>query len=142
MPNLKVQFTVSQHLTHNPFPDPFGHYIFTSYLQPALFYLFGGRSVISYAIYASLITLVFLLSFLLWFVKYHGRCVALDRFKVLAAATFPAFMVPFYWIGMDGMTLLLMLGMMITPSRRWAVLLAVATQRGYTAFVVSEGPMC
>ncbi len=146
MPNLGAQFTVSQNLTHNPFPNPDGHYIFTNYLQPALFYILGGCKLVSYAIYASAITVAFFLLFLLWFIKFHGKGVALDQFKVLGAVTFPVFMVPFYWIGMDGMALLLMLVVMIRFSSRWAIVLGAVLawqhfEQGIAAFALLAGTL-
>jgi hypothetical protein len=125
MPNIGAQFMVSQNLTSNPFPNPHDQYIFTSYFQPLIFGIFGGTSSLSYVIYASMITICFLFLFLLWFIKFHGRKIAVDEHKILLTILFPVFMVPFYWIGMDGMTLLLMLMIMINFSSKWAIIPAI-----------------
>jgi hypothetical protein len=37
-----------------------------------------------------------------------------------ALFTFPVTMVPFYWIGQDGLTLLLMLGIVLNLHNRWS----------------------
>lgn len=121
MPNLSAQFLVSQNLTHNPFPDPLAQYLFTNYLQPAIFGFFGGESVITYGLYAAFVSLLFLIIFGVWFVGYHGKPVAVDQFKLFPAIVFPVFMVPFYWIGMDGMTCLLLLLTVMSFTSRWSV---------------------
>ena len=125
MPNLIGQFIVSQNITINPFPDPDIHYIYTNYFQPAIFSLFGGNSFISYVIYVSVITVIFLALFSFWFIGHHGKNISLNQYKLLAALTFPVFSIPFYWIGMDGMTLLLMLFVMISFSYRWTIIPAI-----------------
>lgn len=141
MPNLPAQFMVSQSLTSNPFTDPNAHYLFSNYLQPAIFGLFGGKSIISYVIYTALITVIYFFTFSFWFIHYHGRLVAVDEAKLLVAVTFPVFMIPFYWIGMDGMTLLLMLITMILISSRWVFIPAVLLgmqhfEQGFVAFSI------
>ena len=119
IPNIKMLFKISQNLLHVPFEDPNAHYIFFNYFQPLVFWLFGGRSYWAYIIYCSFITILFLLIFILWFVKYHGKEKALDEHAIFVAVAFPVFFIPFYWIGMDGMTLLLMSLIMISFNTRW-----------------------
>lgn len=119
MPSLLPQFSVSQNLTHNVFSDPNAHYFYSTYLQPAFFYAIGGRSLGSYLVFVSATTVAFFLIFLLWFVRFHGKEIALTQLKIIPAVTFPVFMVPFYWLGMDGMTLLLILAIMINFHSKW-----------------------
>lgn len=146
MPNLEAQFIVSQNLTHNPFLNPYAQCIFTNYLQPALFGVLGGKSLLAYAIYVSITTIIFFLVFLFWFVKFHGKAVALEQKKLLAVAVFPVFMVPFYWLGMDGMTLLLMLIVMLTFFSSWTILPAIFLawqhfEQGIVAFTLLSGTL-
>ena len=117
MPNINLQFMISQNLLKVPFSDPNAHYIFLNYFEPLLYGLIGGKSLIGYAIYSLVISIIFLFIFLFWFVLYHGKNVSLEQNKLFAAITFPVFMIPFYWIGMDGMTLLLMLMVLININR-------------------------
>lgn len=117
MPNLNLQFMVSQNLLKISFDDPNAHYIFFNYFEPLLYALMGGKSLTGYVVYTLLITALFLLIFIFWFVSYHGKNISLDQNKLFVAITFPVFMIPFYWIGMDGMTLLLILLVLININR-------------------------
>lgn len=125
MPNLSAQFQVSQSLTRNAFVFPEEHYLYTNYLQPALFGILGLNKFRYYAVYALFITVLFLALFCFWFVRYHGRKIAIREMKLFAALTFPVFAIPFFWIGMDGMTLLLMLLTLISLSSPWVLLPAI-----------------
>jgi hypothetical protein len=114
MPNLLDQFAVSQSLTNNALPRPGTHYVYTSYLQPAIFGILGGKSVAAYAMYCALVALAFFTVLVVAFMKTHGL-----TWKLLGVAAFPVIMVPFYWVGMDGMTLLLALAVSVTLHTRW-----------------------
>lgn len=125
MPNIEIQYRVSQSLTANPFSDPDEQYLFLNYFSPMLFGLLGGRNLTSFILFSAAIALLFLMIFAGWFVKYHGEEVALNRYGLLTALVFPAFAIPFYWIGMDGMTLLLILAALIAlQSSVWMILSA------------------
>lgn len=146
MPNLSAQFVVSQNLTHNPFPDPLAHYIFTNYLQPAIFGILGGKTITAYGIYTSFVSMLFLVVFAVWFINYHGKAVAIDEFKLFPAIVFPSFMIPFYWIGMDGMTCLLMLLTMMSFTSRWGLFWAVLLgmqhfEQGIAGFALLAGTL-
>ncbi len=124
MPNWREQFVVSQNPLHVPFQDPNLHYIFFNYLQPLVFGLLGGERAFTFLVYIFSTTLLFLTLFLLWFIRHHGREVAIHEHKVWVALIFPAFMIPFYWVGMDGMTLLLMLFVLMFLGKRAAFIFA------------------
>lgn len=146
MPNLPTQFLVSQNLAHNPFPDPLAQYIFTNYLQPAIFGILGGKTIAAYGIYASFLSMLFLVVFAVWFINYHGKAVAIDEFKLFPAIVFPSFMIPFYWIGMDGMTCLLMLLTMMSFTSRWGLFWAVMLgmqhfEQGIVGFALLAGTL-
>ncbi|MFA5454654.1 MAG: hypothetical protein WC272_04965 [Sulfurimonas sp.] len=117
MPNIVMQFMVSQSLFKVPFDDPNAHYLFFNYFQPFLYGLTGAKSLTGYLIYSFCIAAVFLLLFLFWFISYHGKKVSIEQNKLFAAVTFPVFMIPFYWVGMDGMTLLLSLLILISRDK-------------------------
>ena len=120
MPNLAHQFAVSQSLTGQRMPESANHYLFHSYLQPALFGSLGGQSLLAYAIYCGITTVVFFLALAFALITTHG-----PTWKLFAVITFPVVMVPFYWIGMDGLTLLLALAVTLALGTRWSWLLAL-----------------
>jgi hypothetical protein len=122
MPNINGQHLVSQNLLNNPFTDPNAHYIYTNYLQPLLFKLFGGSTLNQYLVYTLLNTLAFFAVFFLWFLKQDN---SKNFHKSIAIIIFPVFTIPFYWIGMDGMTLLLMLLIMINMTSKLGLVFAI-----------------
>lgn len=125
MPNLSAQYLVSKSLRHNPFSDPMAQYIYTNYFEPLLFRLMGGSDLGGYLIFCLAVSVIFIVSFCIWFVSFHGRDVALRDGKLLVALTFPVFIIPFYWIGMDGMTLLLMLLIFVGFERKISFIPAI-----------------
>ncbi|MDD3343431.1 MAG: hypothetical protein PHR87_07650 [Sulfurospirillaceae bacterium] len=146
MPNLNMQYLISQNLTKIPFEDPNAHYLFTNYFQPLLFKLFRGASLDSYFLFALVITFCFVLIFLIWFVQYHGKETTLALHKLFAAITFSTFFIPFYWIGMDGMTLLLILLVFITRTQKVMILFALSLglqhfEQGFVAFALLLGTL-
>ncbi len=121
MPNLGAQHLISQSLTHIPFDNPGGHYIMTNYLQPFIFGILGGKSLSEYMVFTFATSLLFLLIFIIWFLRYHQDPNTSHLHKLVTMSTFPVFMIPFYWVGMDGMTLLLMLLIMINFKSAWSI---------------------
>jgi hypothetical protein len=146
MPNITVQHAVSQNLTTNVLEDPHAHYMYLSYLEPALFGALGGRSLLAFMVYVAAVSLAFVGLFVGWFTWWHGKTVALGESKLLAAASFPVFMLPFYWLGMDGMTLLLMLAVLCSLPSRWSLIPAVMLgaqhfEQGLLGFLVLAGSL-
>lgn len=123
MPNINMQYLVSQSLLKVPFDDINAHYIFLNYFEPLLFALLGGKELLHYYYYVFFITLFFSVIFLYWFVSYHGKETAINDYKIALTIIFPIFMIPYYWVGMDGMTLLLILLTLITLHLRFIPLL-------------------
>lgn len=140
MPNIVMQFMISQSLLKVPFDDPNAHYLFFNYFQPFLYGITGAKSLTGYFIYSFTIAALFLLLFLFWFVSYHGKQVAIDQNKLFAVVTFPVFMIPFYWVGMDAMTLLLSLLILLNKDKMvfallFAFMLGVQHfEQGFIAF--------
>ncbi len=147
MPNIEGQYIMSQHLTKIPFGDPNQHYMMTNYLQPFLFGIFGGNSLTQYLLFTFLTTISFLILFINWFIRTYSQMYETIFYKLLALITFSIFMVPFYWIGMDGMTLLLMLLIMINyhdikKSLFFAVLLGTQhSEQGLAGFLLLLGSL-
>lgn len=122
MPNIDHQFTVSQNLLENPFPHKATHYLFTNYFQPLLFGVLGGNSFQAYIIYAFLTAALFLFVISYWHIK-NNKDIA--KYSILSMIVFPVFMLPFYWMGMDGMVLLLMVLAMINKNSKWGFIFAI-----------------
>lgn len=114
MPNIHAQWMVSQNLTSVPFTDPNAHYLYSNYFMPALFGFLGGDSLVGYLIYSLATSFLFIFLIIYWFLTYHRKKVALTESKIFLLLSFPFTFIPFYWVGMDGMTLLLMAAVMIS----------------------------
>ena len=146
MPNISAQYLVSQSLTSNPILDPNAHYIFTNYLEPLVFWIFGGNTLNEYLLYTLLVTIVFISIFVVWFLKYNSKDMDKNYYKIIPIITFPIFFVPFYWIGMDGMTLLLMLLIMIYCQSRWGIVFPILLgmqhfEQGIVGFLLLLGSL-
>ncbi|NOQ65395.1 MAG: hypothetical protein GQ582_12865 [Methyloprofundus sp.] len=122
MPNIDYQFIVSQNLLDNPFPDKNSHYIITNYFQPLIFGLLGGSSLAAYIIYAFVTATAFLSVLSYWYINNYKE---FSQYSILSIIIFPVFMIPFYWLGMDGMTLLLMALAMINRHSKWGFIFAI-----------------
>jgi hypothetical protein len=130
MPNIRAQFHVSQSLTGA------GNYLTTSYLQPAIFGVLGGRTLPAYIAYCSIVSLGFFVTFMVAHARRQD-----DPFRALGVVVFPVLSAPFYWLGVDGMTLLVMLATMLTMGSRWSWLFAALLswqhfEQGIIAFTV------
>jgi len=124
MPNIYNQYLVSQYLSANPTTAPNPDYLYGNYLEPLLYGLFGGESFWGYMIYTFAIYLLFIISFIIWLGFYHRDNILKKPYRVVALLIFSIFFIPLYWIGMDGMTLLLLLLSMIGLYSRWGLFFA------------------
>lgn len=139
MPNINMQYMVSQNLLQVPFQNPNAHYIFYNYLEPLLFWILQGRTLKEYILFTFLVTLLFTLTYMLWFLKYHQNELTNHPFKLLLALSFPVFFITYYWVGMDGMTLLFILLVLINNKKSLALLFAFLLglqhfEQGFIAF--------
>ncbi len=146
MPNIESQYEISQSLTHNPLTNASIHYLMTNYFQPFLFGIFGGNSLLHYLIFTLFISIMFFAVFVLWFLKFHSEDNSSTIYKLLVIIVFPVFMVVFYWIGMDGMTLLLMLLVMINFKSKWSYTFALLLgtqhfEQGMAGFLLLSGAL-
>lgn len=114
MPNINSQWLVSQNLTNVVFEDPRAHYLYNNYLMPAIYAVFDDGSLEVYVFYSFFVSFSFLFLIVLWFINYHGEQVAIRECKIVLLLSFPFSFISFYWVGMDGMTLLLMAAIMMT----------------------------
>jgi len=124
MPNIYNQYLISQYLSANPTTAPNPDYLYGNYLEPLLYGLFGGKSFWGYMIYTFAISLLFIITFIIWLGLYHRDSILKKPYRVVALLIFSIFFIPFYWIGIDGMTLLLLLLSMIGLYSRWGLFFA------------------
>lgn len=144
MPNINMQYMISQNLLKVPFDDPNAHYLFLNYFQPFVFKIFGGKELLHYYYYTFFITLLFSYLFLYWFIIYHGKEISLNDYKLFLTIIFPTFMIPYYWVGMDGMTLLLMLLVLISLHHRFIPFLfaSILSLQHFEQAFLSFGLLC
>ncbi len=117
VPGLDDQFRVAQALTGTPNAN----HLYTSYLQPAVFRLLGlPRTLEAYALYCGALAVLFLIVLSAALVHVHGA-----SWKLVGVVAFPIVLVPVYWVGLDGGTLLLMLGVMLTLNGPWSWVFAL-----------------
>ena len=117
IPGLHYQFSIAQALTSNPDAN----YLYTSYLQPATFrFLSLPRTLDIYALYCAALAVLFLIVFTVALVHVHGA-----SWKLVGIIAFPIILVPIYWVGLDGGTLLLVLAVTLTLNSPWSWLFAV-----------------
>jgi hypothetical protein len=136
LPALRMHFDISQSLTRNPLVHSNMHFLFTSYLQPAVFGLLGGDSLTAYFVYCAVLALTFMVVLLWALVRMHG-----PSWKLVAVAVFPVMALPFYWVGVDGATLLLLLVTTLALHSRLAPLCALLLswqhfEQGFVAFLL------
>ena len=145
MPNIHAQWLVSQNLTSVAFPDPYAHYLYGNYLMPALFGIFGGGSLDAYFAYSIAVSFLFIFVVIYWFLTYHGNASAIEESRLFVLLAFPFIFIPFYWVGIDGMTLLLMAAVLITFNRKilplfFGFLLGLQHfEQGFLSFAVLGG---
>jgi hypothetical protein len=124
MPNIQLQYEVSQSLTSIPFTNINQQYLYLNYFEPLVFSLIGGGTFKGYLLFNLLISILFLTLLFSKFLSIHEKAILKYPFKVIVLALFPVTMIPFYWIGMDGMTLLLMLLIMVFFESKWGYLIS------------------
>lgn len=94
----------------NPFPDANGQYNFFNWLGPFLAWVLHFRTFHSYFFFNLLITVAFALLAINWMIRMMpgrgGRLVALV-FSALPVST-----LAFYWVGYDGLTLLIVVAIL------------------------------
>ncbi|GAB6078849.1 hypothetical protein [Hydrogenobaculum acidophilum] len=117
MPNIGAEYTISQ-LIHNPkqlmvnFSNPMSQYILAQFLEPFLFSILNLHKQVYFIGFLLLENLFLYFLFTVWFLKYHD-IENENIYKYFLALCFPVFSIPFYWTGMNGAVLLLLLLSMI-----------------------------
>lgn len=125
MPNIQLQYEVSQSLSSLPFTNINQHYLYFNYFEPLIFGFVGGDSLKGYLLFSLLVSFIFLFLLFYNFVSINEKELLKYPIKIFVLAVFPVTMIPLYWVGMDGMTLLLMLIIMIYFESKWAYLISI-----------------
>jgi len=113
MPNIGAEYTISQYIYNptvlmNNFKDPMSQYVLAQFLEPLLFSIFHLHKQVYFILFLFFENLLLYLLFSIWFLKNHDIREN-DIYKYFLAICFPVFSLPFYWMGMNGMVLLLLL---------------------------------
>jgi hypothetical protein len=123
---------------HNPFPSPDAHYLFWNWLGPFLAWRFRIHNEQSFLYFHLFFSIAFTASFLAYvFFQFEER----DARTVLVLFfAIPVSVTAYFWIGMDSITLALMMLLLVARSHRLlALLLGIAlgmqhAEQGVVAF--------
>jgi len=125
IPNLGIYHEIALDPFVNPFRNPDAHYLYWNWLGPFLFWLLGAGGWALFFLFHLVFSLAFTLLFLYAiFTRFSDRAarVSLILFVVLPVST-----TAYYWVGMDSLTLFLMLlAMVFTRYSLLTLLIGVA----------------
>jgi hypothetical protein len=122
MPNLADQAAIAADPFVNPLVDPEAHYVFSNWLGPFLAWLVGARTVGGF--FALHLAAALALPLLFARLVFQRLPEEQARASLLLFFALPVSTTALYWVGMDGVTLLLMLAAVAYP--RLAVLTGLA----------------
>jgi hypothetical protein len=115
IPSFNHQVLMAQNPFVNPLLDPSDHYIFYNWLGPFIAWFLGAKS------FYSMIALHFLFSiaFYLFFIKkaFSIFSNAIARSSIILFNILPVSATAFFWVGLDSITLLLMMLALSYPKR-------------------------
>lgn len=144
MPNIFNQYLVSANLMHKPLSGSDPDYLYENYLEPLLFHLVGGEGLGAYLLFTLLTTLLFIALFGVWLYRYYADEEEKRLFIILVPTLFPVFSYSLYWVGMDGMTLMLLFLSTINYRNAFGIFFAVLlgmqhASQGVAAFALLLG---
>jgi len=140
IPNIEGSFVISRDLTRNPFSDPNAHYLMWSFLGPVLAHLLSINTLSGFILMHFLLTLAGVVIYLLGLQKnlphYELKKSLIVYFSLPIAGTI------WYWVGMDGITFLLMASILVF-NRHWFIVLPLSIllginhfEQGFVAFLI------
>ena len=138
MPNLSKSQAVAQNPFVNPFTDGFDHYLYWNWLGPFVAWAIGARGTLAF----DLLHVAFTFAFTALFVVTAFRVLP-DRSARIALVLFaaiPASSTAYRWVGMDSITLFLMMAALAFPMRTLVTLaigLALGMQHFEQGFVAA-----
>lgn len=122
IPNLDMYQQMAQNPFVNPFGDPAAHYLFWNWLGPFLAWGIGATGQAGFFLFHLLFALVFPLAVAgLAFSRLED---SMARRAILLFILLPVSATVWFWVGVDALTLCLMLLALAFPARRFITLLA------------------
>ncbi len=117
IPNINDAIVYSRNPFVVPFDDPLKQYLLTNWLSPFLAWVIGATSDAGFA----LLHLVFAIGFttLFTWLCFQRFAEREARIAMVIFASLPASATAYFWVGMDGLTLLLMLAVVASDRRPW-----------------------
>jgi len=164
IPNLSMSLELAQNPFTNPLPNPDDHYIFWSWLGNYFAWVIGARTLLSFFLFHLVCNIAF--SAILIATLFSRFSDTTARKALIVFSLFPVSATAYFWVGMDSLTLLIMLLALVTERFRWmtfvlgvalgmqhfeqgtvavAVLLLItlgSTQRRNTLGIVYTAPFC
>jgi hypothetical protein len=120
MPNVDGWRAIAVNPFRNPFPEPYNHYLFWNWLSPFAAWALGLRNEWPFLYFHLLFSVAFTCTFiaLIWtqFEERNARTALVLFLAVPASAT------AYFWVGMDSVTLFLMLLLFVVRRHLWLVL--------------------
>lgn len=121
IPNLGMYQQMAQHPFVNPFGDPAAHYLFWNWLGPFLAWCVGATGDIAFFLFHLLFALAFPLCLAgLAFFRLED---SLARRAMLVFVLLPVSATAWFWVGVDALTLCLLLLALAFPARPFLTLL-------------------
>ncbi len=115
MPNLPSYRALAENPFINPFTDPSAHYLVWNWLGPYLAWWMGLETTGGFFALHLVFTVLFLATFVAWaFRRFEARTA---RTAIALFCILPPLATALFWVGMDSLTLLLMLMMLIARRR-------------------------
>jgi hypothetical protein len=117
IPNINETIAFARNPFVVPFDDPLKQYLLTNWLSPFLAWAIGATSDAGFA----LLHLVFAIGFttLFTWLCFQRFAEREARIAMVIFASLPASATAYFWVGMDGLTLLLMLAVVASDRRPW-----------------------
>ncbi len=121
IPNIEASWLISRNPFRNPFPDrPTFHYLVTSWLSPFLAWCLHIRNQQSFLYFHLLFSIAFTCIFIAFvWREFEDRDA---RTSLVLFLALPVSTTAYFWIGMDSVTVFLMLLMLLVRRRPWLAL--------------------
>ena len=120
IPNLESSWIISLNPFHNPFTDPMAHYMMWNWLSPFLAWRLRIHNEQSFLYFHLLFSIVFTCLFIAWIWSHLEEKDA--RTSLVLFLSLPVSTTAYFWVGMDSVTLVLMLLLLLVRRKAWMAL--------------------
>lgn len=121
MPNLEEWSAIALNPFRNPFADPNAHYLFWNWLSPFLAWRLGILDENSFLYFHLAFSILFTLTFLAFvWANFEDRDA---RTALVLFLALPVSATAYFWVGMDSVTLALMLLLFVVRRHLWLALI-------------------